>query len=333
MAFTARPQLRCSWGWVPTLRSISSTSPVSSMMPATMPRWSISCTSIRGASAVLSMLHKIPHPPSVPAECGLSGLGLDMLIQGAISAVGLSLLGVPNALLLGTWVSLTAIIPYLGAWLGAIPAVVVALTVSPTTALLTAILYLVIQQLEGNLLQPKIQGMALNVPDLRGGARLPRSLSPLPLYAPCRSAGRGARSRRRLRPAHGAGGPRTVGAGGRAGQGAGATPGTARRPSPRTGRWRPALLRGGGLPLVGLRGRQDAHRSPGCRVRGHGDPARVEALRALGIVGTCPRGRGDRCYRPDADRTTGDSVARGMGGPRRGLRRRVEVAAPARRPL
>src|SRR5215217_6135178 len=71
MAFTARPQLRCSWGWVPTLRSISSTSPVSSMMPATMPRWSISCTSIRGASAVLSMLHKIPHPPSVPAECGL----------------------------------------------------------------------------------------------------------------------------------------------------------------------------------------------------------------------------------------------------------------------
>jgi len=35
---------------------------------------------------------------------------------------------------------------------------------------------------------------------------------------------------------------------------------------------RPALLRGGGLPLVGLRDRQDAHRSPGCRVRGHGDP-------------------------------------------------------------
>src|SRR5215208_1676025 len=72
MAFTARPQLRCSWGWVPTLRSISSTSPVSAMMPATMPRWSISCTSIRGASAVLSMLHKIPHPPSVPAECGVN---------------------------------------------------------------------------------------------------------------------------------------------------------------------------------------------------------------------------------------------------------------------
>src|SRR5918995_370691 len=96
----------------------------------------------------------------------LSGLGLDMFIQGAISTLGLFLLGVPYALLLGAWVSLTAILPYLGAWLGAIPAVIVALTVSPTTALLTAVLYLVIQQLEGNVLQPKIQGQALNMPSI-----------------------------------------------------------------------------------------------------------------------------------------------------------------------
>lgn len=96
----------------------------------------------------------------------LSGLGLDMFIQGAISAAGLYLLGVPYALLLGTWVSLTAVIPYLGAWLGAVPAVIVAFTVSPVTALLTALFYLIIQQLEGNVLQPRIQGSALNVPSI-----------------------------------------------------------------------------------------------------------------------------------------------------------------------
>jgi predicted PurR-regulated permease PerM len=96
----------------------------------------------------------------------LSGLGLDMLIQGAISAVGLFLLGVPYALLLGTWVALTAIVPYLGAWLGAAPAVIVAFTVSPVTALLTALFYLIIQQLEGNVLQPRIQGSALHVPSI-----------------------------------------------------------------------------------------------------------------------------------------------------------------------
>jgi predicted PurR-regulated permease PerM len=96
----------------------------------------------------------------------LSGLGLDMLIQGAISSVGLFLLGVPYALLLGTWVAVAAVIPYLGAWLGAIPAIIVALTVSPAKAFLTALLYLVVQQIEGNVLQPRIQGHALNMPSI-----------------------------------------------------------------------------------------------------------------------------------------------------------------------
>lgn len=96
----------------------------------------------------------------------LSGLGLDMVIQGAISTLALFLLGVPYALLLGTWVALTAIIPFVGAWLGAIPAVLVALTISPGKAILTALLYLIIQQLEGNVLQPRIQGHALNMPSI-----------------------------------------------------------------------------------------------------------------------------------------------------------------------
>ncbi len=96
----------------------------------------------------------------------LSGLGLDMVIQGAISSLFLFLLGVPYALLLGTWVAITAIIPYVGAWLGAIPAVLVALTISPGKAALTALLYLAIQQLEGNVLQPRIQGQALNMPSI-----------------------------------------------------------------------------------------------------------------------------------------------------------------------
>ena len=93
----------------------------------------------------------------------LGGLALVLAIQGVVSAVGLFLLGVPYALVLGAFVSVTAVIPYLGAWLSAIPAVIVALTVSPTTALLTALLFLGIQQLEGNFLTPKIQGDTLHV--------------------------------------------------------------------------------------------------------------------------------------------------------------------------
>jgi predicted PurR-regulated permease PerM len=93
----------------------------------------------------------------------LGGLALVLAIQGAISAVGLFLLGVPYALVLGAVVSVMAVIPYLGAWISGTLAVIVALTVSPTTALLTAFLFLGIQQLEGNFLTPKIQGDTLHV--------------------------------------------------------------------------------------------------------------------------------------------------------------------------
>jgi len=93
----------------------------------------------------------------------LGGLALVLAIQGAVSAVGLFLLGVPYPLVLGAVVSIMAVIPYLGAWISGSLAVIVALTVSPTTAILTAILFLGIQQLEGNFLTPKIQGNTLHV--------------------------------------------------------------------------------------------------------------------------------------------------------------------------
>jgi predicted PurR-regulated permease PerM len=93
----------------------------------------------------------------------IGGLGLSIGIQGALSAIALYFIGVPYSLLLGAWVSITALIPFLGAWIGAIPAVLLALSVSPTRALLTAGLFLLIQQLEGNLLTPRIQGQAVRV--------------------------------------------------------------------------------------------------------------------------------------------------------------------------
>jgi predicted PurR-regulated permease PerM len=94
----------------------------------------------------------------------LGGLVLVILIQGVLAFLALKILGVPYAILLGAWVSITAIIPYLGPFLGGIPAVLVALIFdSPTTAVLTVVAYGLIQQFEGNLLTPRIQGDALQV--------------------------------------------------------------------------------------------------------------------------------------------------------------------------
>jgi predicted PurR-regulated permease PerM len=100
----------------------------------------------------------------------LGGLVFVVMIQGVLAAAALYLLGVRYAILLGVWVSVTAIIPYLGAFLGGIPAVIVALVFgsphfesSTTTAILTIVAYVLIQQLEGNFLTPRIQGQALQV--------------------------------------------------------------------------------------------------------------------------------------------------------------------------
>ncbi len=95
----------------------------------------------------------------------LSGLAFVLVIQGVVSAIGLWFLGVPYALALGAWVSVAAVIPYLGAFLGAVPAMLVALTTDDpaTTVALTVVLFVVIQQLEGNFLTPKVQGDALRV--------------------------------------------------------------------------------------------------------------------------------------------------------------------------
>ena len=93
----------------------------------------------------------------------LGGLAISLAVEGALAWLGLALLGVPYALLLGLWTALAALIPYLGAWLAAIPAVLLALFVSPLTALLTALLYLAINQIEGNILTPRIQGRAVHV--------------------------------------------------------------------------------------------------------------------------------------------------------------------------
>lgn len=86
-----------------------------------------------------------------------------MLTVGALYGIALSILGVPFALVLALWGGLTEVIPYLGPWLGVIPAVLIAFTISPWTALIVLIVYFVIQQLESTILVPRIMGKAVGL--------------------------------------------------------------------------------------------------------------------------------------------------------------------------
>ncbi len=93
----------------------------------------------------------------------LAGLMVSIIIQGAMATIGLMVLDVPYAIILGVWTSVTAILPYVGAFLGGIPAILIALTISWETAAVVAVLFVIINQVEGNLITPKIQGSAVRV--------------------------------------------------------------------------------------------------------------------------------------------------------------------------
>lgn len=86
----------------------------------------------------------------------LRGQLLLSVIVGALTYIGLSILGVKYALLLALIAGILEIVPYLGPLLSAIPAVVVAFSDSPLKLLLVIVLYLVIQQAENNIIVPKL---------------------------------------------------------------------------------------------------------------------------------------------------------------------------------
>ena len=94
----------------------------------------------------------------------LSGQFIVMAFVGIVVTIGLMIVGVPLALLLGIIAGLSEFIPILGPWIGAVPGILLALSVDAQTALYTAILYVVIQQVESNILTPLIQQKMVHIP-------------------------------------------------------------------------------------------------------------------------------------------------------------------------
>ena len=86
----------------------------------------------------------------------IQGKIIDSVIVGIICAVGMFILRLPFAALIGLIVDITNIIPYFGAWIGAIIGALFILIVSPIQALIFLVFVLVLQQLDANVLSPKI---------------------------------------------------------------------------------------------------------------------------------------------------------------------------------
>lgn len=84
------------------------------------------------------------------------------LFVGTACFIGFWIAGVKYALILGLIIAVTNIIPYVGPFLGATPAVIIAFLDSPTKAFIALIIVVAVQQTDGNLLSPLIIGRRLN---------------------------------------------------------------------------------------------------------------------------------------------------------------------------
>ena len=93
----------------------------------------------------------------------LSGKIIDSAIIGVLSFVVFSIFKIPYTLLISVIIGVTNIIPFFGPFIGAIPSFIIILFVSPTKALIFLILIFIIQQIDGNIIGPKILGDSIGI--------------------------------------------------------------------------------------------------------------------------------------------------------------------------
>lgn len=96
----------------------------------------------------------------------ITGQCLEALILGTMFFVTLSIIRLPYALLIGVLIAFTALIPIFGAFIGCIVGAFLMIMVSPMKALIFVIVFIVLQQIEGNLIYPKVVGGSVGLPSL-----------------------------------------------------------------------------------------------------------------------------------------------------------------------
>ena len=96
----------------------------------------------------------------------LAGQCLEAVILGSMFVVTLNILRMPYALLIGILIAFTALIPIFGAFIGCAVGSFLIFMVNPQQAILFVIVFLVLQQIEGNLIYPHVVGESVGLPSI-----------------------------------------------------------------------------------------------------------------------------------------------------------------------
>ena len=93
----------------------------------------------------------------------ITGKIIDSLIIGLICFVSMTLLRLPYPVLISTIIGITNIIPFFGPFIGAIPSLFIIVIVNPIQALVFLVLIVVLQQVDGNIIGPRILGSSIGI--------------------------------------------------------------------------------------------------------------------------------------------------------------------------
>lgn len=96
----------------------------------------------------------------------ITGQCLEAVILGTLFVITMTIFRMPYALMIGVLIAFTALIPIVGAFIGCFVGAFLILIDNPLMALWFVILFLVIQQLEGNLIYPKVVGNSVGLPSI-----------------------------------------------------------------------------------------------------------------------------------------------------------------------
>ena len=88
---------------------------------------------------------------------------IEACILGVLCFIGMTICSMPYALLISTIIGVTALVPIFGAFVGAILSAFIVLMVSPIKVILFAVIFVVIQQIEGNLIYPFVVGNSIGL--------------------------------------------------------------------------------------------------------------------------------------------------------------------------
>lgn len=94
----------------------------------------------------------------------IAGQATEAVILGVLCMIGMMILRIPYAPMVGALIGVTALIPILGAFIGTIVGAIMILTVNPIKAIIFVIFLLILQQIEGNLIYPRVVGSKINLP-------------------------------------------------------------------------------------------------------------------------------------------------------------------------